>query len=260
MKVLMRDTFEWVDVTFNPMNNRIECGNSKIADNQILSIKDDERLKYVVCSQCGAIIPNDAKSLKAHREASCSSDACFGCTYMHENIIDTVSKKYTLNEDGTYTKRLNENINCVCAYHYGTWFDINSEDARNNCRSKKCENATFASIKNVFITYLDLFDTMITIDMLSPKLWKFYEKQYNGTYVFKARKKFSLYAYVGNNGVVKYFAHSCDRAREEFLYSHKYNQIFWDRNSTYNKDSSMYTPHKESITEFLHNIYEEATK
>ena len=40
MKVLMRDTFEWVDVTFNPMNNRIECGNSKIADNQILSIKD----------------------------------------------------------------------------------------------------------------------------------------------------------------------------------------------------------------------------
>lgn len=261
MKVLMRDTLKWVDAKFDPLTNRIVDGSLTIIyENNILSVKDDDRTKYVVCSKCGKIIPNTPKAIKEHKEASCSSAACFACPYMAEHDVDTVTKKYTLNEDGTYTKNLKENMHLVCTYvrySKGT-FDINSEEARKYCNSRGCMDAQLSSIDSVFIKYPDLFDTMITVDMLNPKCWNFYEKDYYDGYIFKARKRFALYAHVNSKGIVTKFVHAFGRSREDLLYSHKYNKLFWDNNCKYHEKSSIYSSYEENIREFLHNIYEEA--
>ena len=155
MKVLLR---EFGNEQYIWKNAEIKDNMSFIVDGKIVnqsnvvSVFRDNRTNFVKCSMCGAILKNVPEVIAEHRKKATTSETCLNCKYLRERRPKQKSIKYVAQPDGTYlvTDKRETQLICTC-----TWrsYDINSAEARSNCRYGGCVRADMVEFKDIFIKY-----------------------------------------------------------------------------------------------------------
>ena len=246
MKILT-DSMNWIDVEFDIKTGRIKRAGLEVKETDIVSIKDDERKKYLRCSHCGEIIRNTKSAKESHLNKSLTSDTCFNCNCLTQRNETVTNKKYKLLSDGSYEVVKKSTCQLVCSKTW-TYPNIQSEAARSVCRYSGCKE--FTKFEDTFTKYPGLFDDLITVDALDPKKWRFIEI-FNGSSEFKVKSRVRVYAIANDKGIIKYFEYRKGNLSSKFRYSLKYNRIFWIDNRTY-KTSLYWIP--SSIETEIFNI------
>ena len=227
MKILAQDrqnNLAWQEVIYKGGHFRSPDESRCYENYSIYAIKDDNRNKTVVCSACGAEIPNTPASIRAHRNMVNKPSKCFECEYMRQTNEKVTSQKYVLNDDGTYSESTKRNVRLAC---YRGWRhrDINSDEAKRGCKYAACEEATFTHIKDFWTQYPDAFDEFITIDTIIDAGYKSLHK-YPENITITLKGKLNIEAWVNNQGICYCFYLNYRRSSYMLRYSKKYNKVW----------------------------------
>lgn len=260
MEVLFRENYKWIEAKFNPNAGTItDVEGRAIRPVDIVSIKDDERSKYVVCKNCGEIIRNTPTNLEKHYNKAVNSDACHTCKSLRVYHDKELSRKYELNEDGTYKEIVKNECRLTCTMRgYSSRTDINSEYARTSCKYARCRAQGVQPIADVFTTHPEVFDLIATVDALDNSAWELERRQGDGTFLYKAKKRFRLYAVVNSMGIIDHFRYCYNRDSYDFAYSAKHCKVFWFDGMMYNeKNVEVDRARTAEITATVAKIYKE---
>lgn len=250
MKALFRNDYQWHEIELDYMSDRIYMKGTKemVYMTDIVAIKDNSASDYVTCSHCGTKILNTPKAIQQHKELHMSNQSCFNCPYMRSVPQITLGEEYEPSEDNTYTKTKKETVNCMCVAHYPN-HNINSDLARKYCYYKDCANAEMKSYSNFFSEHPNVFDDIITVDALDPNKWKAARKESyrdhirkhtNNCVLIKTTSRLNLYAVVNDFGIIDVFQYRYKNNRFNFVYSKKYDKIFWISGSNYTENKPYY--------------------
>ncbi len=265
MKVLLRSDYTWYEAKWDPIQNKFIIGNGTQAVDEIniVSVKDDNRNKYVRCKGCGETILNTPSAIKKHHELSKTSKTCLSCKHCSRRNNETVSEKFTVNDDGTYniTTKTNATLQCRNGY-YWEYANIDSPEARQRCKYASCESSGVETYKDIFSKYPGIFDDILTVDVLLKKKWEFCSRTGDGSSTFKVPIKFNLYATVTPQGFIDTFYYTYRNSIFYFMYSPKYAKIIWRNWRNYQEISPGYLSDSiiEKITKKVIELYKEVDK
>lgn len=234
MKVLLRSDYKWHDVTYDMGKDTIfealpdTSSKKKVYECDIISIQDDDRQKYLTCANCGTIIFNDPKEIRKHLALSHSSKACFGCRLFRQIQRDEISSNIQKQKDGRYILISKKEVGFICGKgSYYSRINIDSPQARQSCMYANCTRQTLQPLsRGIFDDYPDPFEDVVTIDALNKEKWQF-EENYGDHFIFAATGKIRLLAHVNNKGIIRHFKYIKRNRVFRFVYSPKYEQIFW---------------------------------
>ena len=263
MRVLLRscsngDQYVWKKAEMKDAKTfALEDGNY-VCQAGIVSISRDNRKKFVKCSSCGALIRNTPEAIKEHTNRASTSASCFGCPYMREGNGKQLSAKYTLQEDGSYVVNTKKSTKLYCRASF-KFHDINSQEAREICRFKRCATAEMRPIEDIFTNYPGLFDDIITVDkILENGFTEKIEYKHRGVTYYKLKGKNHITAIVNKLNIVDRFVICYRNQSFDVVYSKKYNKLFHiDGGSYYGYNSSEFIPDKtlKSIKEKIASLY-----
>lgn len=263
MKVLLRSDYAWHEAEWNLINHgfSLKGETNTINETCIISVKDDDRDKYVTCSNCGKTIRNTPSAIKKHQQEHATYKTCLSCHYCRINNLQELDKKYKENDDGTFNISLKQNAKLCCGYAWRN-YEINSEQARNSCRYKGCATAKMETEKDIFSKYPGIFDDILTVDVLAKNKWALNYRYGNGSMDFKIPNNLNLYAEVSSCGFVDKFYYTRRNTRYDFMYSPKYAKIIWIKYGKYKESPSGDIPDSiiEKITKKVTELYKEADK
>lgn len=236
MKVLLRHNYGrvyvWETATYNGRYFIVD--GERIYENNIVSIMNDNRKNYIVCSSCGKLFPKNGKKFEKHKEESSGINPCLKCEKLQAREIYECDVKYIVEKDGTYTRKTKGKVDLVC--HYGAWssFYIDSTEARSRCKFRQCENAQAYEIEDIFTKYPGLFDDIITIDKVLDNGYAeiSYNSESGSTYVLDKELKVS--ADINSLGIVnKFFVRHYLGFDYMVYYSKKYDMFFEQGDENY---------------------------
>lgn len=225
MKLLVQDSGKslvWKDAVYQRGQFYLDNGTKTCDTNSIYSIKDDNRDNIVICSACGAEIPNNKWAIKAHRNMVNQSNKCFECRHLEHSNAKTISHKYVLNEDGSYAESTKRNVKLLCKMGW-KHYDINSDDAKTQCKYAACENAEFRHVNDFWTKYPNAFDEFITVDRIIDYGYKQMYKRYDHI-EFELKGRGSIIACVNYQGVCYGFAIRHRNNVYSIRYSKKYDK------------------------------------
>jgi hypothetical protein len=254
INVLLRDTYKWTQVYYIEKKAEMMCSGRRINPVDIVAIDNDIRPLRRKCSLCGTIINDTTEAIEQHINIKKSSEHCMTCKHLNKEVLDSIHKSLEKNDDGT-CKIIEEqtcNLECGFSYRHPNIFDGR---ARASCKYANCTEETLLLIQDTHQKYPGAFDTIATVDALSS--WNFQNQEEN-VYIFKARKRFTLTATVNQYGIIKNFTYWYDGFNYEFVYSKKYNKLFWiDRyNNDYSEDNvNVSNERKAEILNTVSEIY-----
>lgn len=257
MKLLIRDNYNnltWQEALYKS-GNFISTDESRYYNNEcIYAVKDDNRNKTVICSGCGVEVRNTPSAIKAHRNMINKSNKCFECDYLRHRNETVLSQKYVLNEDGTYNESTKRTVTLGCGNRW-RYPDINSDEARDICKYKRCEEATFKKIEDFWTKYPNAFEEFITIDRIIDAGYKsMYKSAHEIAFELKGRA--NLIAYVNDQGLCYRFVLRHRSHRYHLRYSKKYDKVCVDNYS--NKELSalpISDDTEEAIIKKLRTLY-----
>lgn len=245
MKALLRsyngESLVYVDVKF--ANNKFYFKDDKTLDYRItewniIDVAYDNRDKYVICSNCGKMIKNTPEAIEDHWKEEENKKNCMKCRHCIEKYPDRPFKKSYEYDPETQmyiaTSKYTVNLVCNAAYHYRT---INTALADENCIYLKCKNASKIQISDMFTEYPHAFNILPTVDMLVGKRWKFVEvERLSGHLIYCHPSMKTLKAYVNNKGIISYFQLRTGDSISTFMYSSKYDKVFYRAGERYGKE------------------------
>lgn len=257
MSVLLRDTYRWTKAVFDTKSNRIIVQRVGSVDPwNIVDIKNDERLQYVWCKNCGTILLNTDAAKNEHTNMHKQIDVCLGCRYFKKDSRINKSSKITINEEGKYILSTSDEYNCYCGIEYG-WTEI-GRAKESSCKYLHCN--TFDTLDDFHVRYPHAFNKIATVDALDSKKWKIDPDKHNAEYyAFKATKRYTLLAQVNKMGIIDCFVYKCYDTTKIFVYSEKYNKLFWKADFDDISDTCPTTSIDEAryneLLEVVSNIY-----
>ena len=229
MKVLVRSfgdkVYEWLDAKYDKGYFYIDGYELNEAD--IVSVLDDNRAEYVVCSSCGALIKNEAAAIEAHKNKYKDCSACFDCKYLREDVKKLVDVKYDLQPSGEYVANKNIVVNLQCGASYWSHPIIHTEDARETCAYRGCVNATTQSVTDIFIEKPGVFDDIITVDKIVEAGYKTALNYHRGSVGYRLKGRNEIYAVVNSMNVVDNFQIDYRGSSYIIYYSKKYNEFYY---------------------------------
>lgn len=244
MKAILRewgdDVYVAKDVDFSTTGN-FTCEGKAVSEANILTVVEDNKSKpkYVQCSSCGELIPNNAKAIEEHRTAHNTFSGCYGCDQLRSSVVVNKNNKtkYELNDDGTFTRKINDNVNLYCGRVYSK-IDITSDNRKEYCKYKGCANAEIKAQQHFFSKYPNAFDEMITVDALK-NFKEIYAYRSNQTRL-KLKCRGNIYAYANSKGIIESFQFECRYDTYNVFYSKKYDKFFYRSGSSYREFARPY--------------------
>lgn len=227
MKLLVQDynsNLIWKEAIYKDSRFRTPDSRQTYEICSIYAIKDDSRNKTVICSACGKEIPNTPSAIRAHRNMVHKSNKCFECRYLKHSNVKTISQKYVLNDDGTYSESTKRTVNLLCGIGWRN-YSINSTTAQEHCIYAACENAKFKHIEDFWTKYPNAFDEFITVDRIIDTGYKQMHK-YTDYITFELKGKANLTAFVNNQGICYNFTLQHYSHTYILRYSKKYNKVW----------------------------------
>ena len=227
MKVLLRENgqpFQWVEATWDG-DFHFQNGNH-IKESNIVSIEEDNRKNLIRCSVCGQVFKKNSKAFNNHQHASSTSESCLTCPNLHQEKVNNMKCNFTLQEDGTYVRTTKDQVVLKCHQSWRYSYDINSEEARQNCAYRRCANATAKPIEDFFTKNPGAFDDLITIDRILESGAK-YENTYAGKEYYKLKTKNKIEAIINSLNIVEKFRIYYKVDYWDVVYSKKYNKLYF---------------------------------
>lgn len=230
MKILLRNTYEWKDATYE--HNDFYVNDKKINICNVVSVLEDNRPIRAKCSVCGKVFEKGSKEWKEHIRPNTDNAKCLDCRYKRESRDYDIKsdRKYTKRDDGKYTVTSTGVYDLMCSYQYPPQ---RLNEALSTCFYNQCIDAKADEFKDFFQTYPGAFDDIITEDKVLEFGYK--SKWYSGfetCYELKARNKIEVR--VNQFGIVDHLMIYYNRSRNTAYYSKKYNKLFVeDRNVGY---------------------------
>lgn len=227
MKAILRDYngehFVVKEIERNPDGSYTVDENRKVKETNILTIIDNEKCKRVVCSHCGEIMPNTKRVIENHRNAHKTHEGCMKCSNLKYNPNNMFNVKYSLNEDGTFTRSLKDSGTLVCNNGYYRHHNITGESWNKDCKYKGCADAKFDPLTTFFDKYAGAFDDMITVDAIDG----FKDVYDSGGYTrIQLKARGNIFAYVNKKGIVEWFRVNTRYDIQDLFYSKKYDKFF----------------------------------
>lgn len=242
--------YEWKDVTWDGAF-KLNDGTI-IKETNIISIDDDNRTNLVKCSVCGRVFKKNTKEFAKHKLACTTSESCFTCSKLKQDRLNSIKCSFNLQPDGTYIRKTNDQVRLLCTANYWNRCDINSEQAREQCIYKRCENATAEPINDFFTENPGVFDELITIDRLLERDAKI-DKRYVTTTAYRLKAKNKIIALLNDINVVDRFLVTYDRDEYVIRYSKKYDKLYGCGGNKYTEwipyDHEVYERIKKKIAE-----------
>lgn len=239
MKAFLRkwgsEQYIWKDVDY--INGTFTLANTgEIIDKtQIISIKDDNRNKFVRCSVCGKEFLKDSEEWYQHIAKVNDTSKCFGCRYLRERHVGTAQTKYVLNDEDRYEATKTYSTSLYCCNNYNS-VDIGSQSARDNCYYNRCVSAEPSTIIDIFTEYPGVFDDMATIKAVLKCGYKEIT-EIHGETAFRLKGKNNIYATVNEKQIVDHFRVHFRSKCWEVFYSNRYHKYFTTKycsNGNYN--------------------------
>ena len=262
MKVLLRKYdnkyYVWKDATWK--DGGYYVGDEQITQTNILSIKEDNREKYVLCCNCGAIIKDDPVSIEKHFADEEAKKNCFECRSLRVDNFHNVNITYVKNEDGTYHQTKNADVVLRCTQYWPSR-DINNPDINSGCLYHRCRKLGTRPISDVFMKYPGLFDKQITVDLLQSKGFE-YECCRNGYFEYDLKLRGTLKACVNELGIVDHFIIRYRYSSAHVYYSEKYNELFYVCSGDYcsRDDTDVSESKHNAVKAKISALYKEASK
>ena len=222
--------YVWKKAKFT--NGQIMVGDRKVSECNIVSIHNDERKKYVVCSVCGSSFRKGSKKIEEHK-LGCNDDShCFSCRWMRMTTHKTQSQKYELLDDGRYISKTKTEVSLRCSRSSE---DINHPESKQYCVYNRCKEATMTDVKGFFLDKPGAFDSMATIDKVVEAGYKSaWHDSWNGNTYYALKTRNIIDAIVNKLNIIDGFRVSYKRQNYVVYYSKKYDELYTnDRNSTY---------------------------
>jgi len=232
MKILLRrwgsEFFVWKEATFN---KAFFVENQSVKMSNIISIDNDTRNEYVICSNCGEMIRNTPNDIENHFVKAESECSCQKCNWLRIGNKTNNQLSYTKQSDGQYCVSETYTSKLWCSqYSMSNRHELDESKASGYCLYARCRKAGVKSITDVFTTYPHLFDIAITTDQLIDKKWSYDGVKPYGTpdayFTYNGHLRDSLYAIVNEAGIVNYFVAKHNRRESYFVYSAIYDKIF----------------------------------
>ena len=230
MKILLRwhcgEQYVWRTATYDGHN--FVADGELIYETQIVSILNDNRKNYVVCSSCGKMFPKNGNKFKAHQENASSVNLCLKCSRLRTRDSGKCDVKYVMRDDGTYVKKTKQIVDLYC--HYSLWnsFRIDSDEALTTCKFRMCEYADAKEINDVFIKYPGLFDDIITVDKILDNGYEVISYADGDTTEYCLNSEYHIYAEVNRLGIVDRFIVKHPIGYNYVLYYSKKYDMFFD--------------------------------
>jgi hypothetical protein len=228
--------------------------------NNIIAIKEDDRIGYVLCNNCGELVKNTPEDIEAHFALKEKNKDCLNCAYLR-TYGDKYNKKvsYVKNEDErTYSVVETYDTLLGCAASYWTQ-EINSTNAKRDCIHARCRRNGVSEINDIFVKYDNPFDQHITVDFLREK--KFTCEGYiDGYWEYDLKCRGYLKACVNKLGIVDKFKVHSKGFEYDAYYSARHNKLFFGCADIYDERHSDYVTDSKynTILTKLSNIFEEA--
>lgn len=255
MKILLCEhngkEYVWVTAKYN--GKKFVVDGNEVDYWRIVSVMNDNRKNYIKCSSCGKIFPRKGKQFARHKDMSATNAPCLKCPQLRVNEKDCGTRKFVMNDDGTYTMKTETPVNLVCRYSSWTSYYIDSDEAKMHCKCRQCGNAHAMEIVDTFTTYPGVFDHIITVDKI---LDNGYERigYFDGhctEYVLDST--LGIMAYVNSLGIVDRFSIETREFSNAVWYSKKYNLLFTsDGNGNYEVFCA--DPDNETL-KYIANLY-----
>ena len=236
MDILVRrfndEPYVWKKAKF--VNGKIMVDGHPCAEPEIVSIRNDARKQYVYCSGCGTYFRKGSKKIEEHKAGCDDTSKCFDCKHLSYRRGDILSHKYTTLADGKYIVTTKQKTSLYCTR---SWYDINSQEARDRCVYNRCKNATMETPKCFFLNNPGAFDHIVTVDKILEVGYKnarFDSWNNNTYYTLKGRN--TIVATVNKLNIIESFRVSYKNYTYTIYYSKKYNELYVnDNGSTYSK-------------------------
>lgn len=165
MDILLRrfegEPYVWKKAKFVDGNFMVD--GKAFCENEIVSIRNDDRKHYVRCSVCGAYFRKNSKKIEEHKAGCSDTSMCFGCKHMRQESRVLKSQKYKLLENGNYFATTKSEVSLSCGRNW-RYYDINSQEARDYCIYNRCKDATMQDATGFFLDKPGAFDSIATID------------------------------------------------------------------------------------------------
>lgn len=233
MRILLRklnnEEYVWQDATFKDEKYYISNGAVLVNETNIVSV-DDVKKGYVICNNCGEMIEDDPEKIEAHYKNREASRDCTNCEKLKFDS-DKLSLKRTLEkcENGKYHVVEDFVSNLYCGMYYAK---LPVSEAGNNCVFLKCRKSGVRKPDNIFSRYPEVFDSVITSDVLVAKKFRF--DNHDGRYfIYDMKSRGTIKACVNSLGIVECFRVSSNGNLVYFYYSEKYDKMFFKNGSTY---------------------------
>jgi hypothetical protein len=238
MKILLREycgeLYTWKTAKYN--NGSFYVNGDQIRQDDIVSIINDNRKKYVQCSSCGQIFRKGDPKFEEHKANAIKPETCFGCSHLCVDHRYTIERKYKAHSDGGFSEICESEVDLKCD-RTGLWsyHSITSDRAIEGCMKRQCANATEVAISDFFTQHPSVFDDIITIDSLLDAGYDVNIGYGSGTsYEIEIEDEYTLCAVINNLGIVDKFFLWYDGDKHSVYYSKRYDELFTnDRKSAY---------------------------
>lgn len=228
MKILIQqndNNLAWVDTVYSEGQFRTPDKRRYYGNSVIYAVKDDDRSNTVICSACGAEVPNTPEALQAHRDKVNRTDKCFECRNLRPQDSETLSNEYVDNGDGTFMQTTKRKTHLICN---NTWagYQINTDAANGVCMYARCASATYKNIEDFWTKNPEAFDEFITVDRIIEVGYK-NMRRYDHVTQFELKGRARLVALVNNQGICYAFELHYRRSYYIIRYSKKYDKVWW---------------------------------
>lgn len=226
----------------------------------IIAVTDDNRIGYVQCRNCGALIKNTPEAIEEHFKEKEKDRNCLECKYLSiYGDKRNVKKYYVVNDNGSHSVTETYDAQLGCKKTYYT-HPLGSAETERRCIYRQCRIMGVTEINDIFVKYPNVFDRYLTVDALIEKKYA-YEGYVDGYFVYDLKCRGSLKALVNEKGIVECYKVSTRGWDYYMAYSAIHNKIFIT-DGYYRDDISNYLSDskKEMILKRLQKLYEEVTE
>ena len=244
MQVLLRNydnkAYVWKNATYKNghyyiMDNGLEI---QIYEPHIVSVKGMPKNK-VMCNHCKELIDDTPEAIEAHFKKSEEKRDCLNCRYIKFDKIGGVANR-SINKDecGTYVIKEEYCAKLICRQSTWTYGPIDDERyVHRNCYHFACRRYGVNKEYDFFKKYPGAFDTAITVDHLIAK--KLSSDGYSsGYFLYDMKSRGTIKACVNDSGIVECFMlEMSDCGRHYFVYSEKYDKLFYRGGDAYKEDA-----------------------
>lgn len=229
MKILLRhyedEVYVWKQAKY--YRNSFYVEGDPIDQTEIVTVLNDNRKNYVICSSCGTIFPINGKKFKKHQQESEGVKACMKCKKLGFNTCTSHVNTYTDNGDGTFTQKSVSKVQLVCTNGLWNHYDITSAKAIANCNKRRCGEAQPIPIRDIFTERPGVFDDIITVDKILENGYESipYKDRHTTEYLISSEAE--VHAVVNSIGIVdRFIIGSISDCGEVVCYSKKYNELY----------------------------------